>query len=1675
MLNKKVIGVLLTLLLAISLCMVAVSPAIAAGTLTVAAYPGNDTPDRYIAGTTWNYITCFTVATSATLKAVDIEFQDGFDVTDVSLGWADLGSGSISRSGQVITFTLDSPTYIAVAETIRMIQLNDIVNPTTTGTYSVTVTTYDESDAVVDTGVNSAAFSIPLITILPDTAVGIQISASNNPVSSGETVTFTSMSVDQYGNEIDDVTVDTTFSIEAGANGSWETNKTLTAETAGDWEVSGNHATLGTDTLTLTINPGAFDAEESILEVDSSDVTAGDTVAVTVSPKDEYGNLLGDGLTVVVLLDGATVDAVGAIGVTDEGGGTYTASVQVTDTSAANVISATVGGAAITQTQTITVSPNDATQILISADDASIKAGDMATFTAMSADMWDNEIDDVTTDTTFSIDGGAGGIWSNNVYDSENPGTWTVTGTHGTLGTDTLNLAVGVGLTVVNQPGETVAGQAIGSVTVLLRDTSGTPVVGASVAVAEAGSYSFDNGTTTQTTVSGGVATFDNLVINTAATGYCLVFSSTSYDDETSNAFNVIAAGLYSFSMEQEPSNAAAGAAIYPAVTVRALDEFSNRVPGKAIAASLLSGPGGTLSGTLTETTDAEGLATFDDLSVDTVGSGYVLEFGYGSVTVDSAAFDTYTATVFIGATPYSAIQSAIDAASSGDNITVQAGTYTEDLTIDKSVTLTGAGATTTKITGSGTAPAITIGDYDVTIQGLDIDVPGYPGISIAQISAGNTVTIEESVIEGNSYRGIYAGSVNGTLNILDCIIADNSGDGIYIELVDEGGAVVISGNKIGAWTDTDWGLLANSEAGIYIMEILHGSTANISSNIINQNGGRGIDVEFLYYGSTLTITGNTANENGSDGVHVYYMDYGCTLNMQDNILNENGGDGGILLETVGYHGDLYVHGVWVENLSESDYYDLVFGAGGYGPNYVTVEGNTCSGNYIGLYLCFVDFATYVTVGDDNNFSSNDKGIEVEYIGTEGEAFWADPGTYPDFFGPEILIIDNTINDNDSYGIIQCDYWQYGTSVTIEGNTISGNSDGGIYHDYDIEYGCSVTVRGNDIMSNGASGDEYGGIYVYGYIQYGCSYIIEDNFIGGNTDYGFYIYEVDDDSSLVIRNNTIGAGNDSNDDYYIGNTQEGIYIDYVEGSSTAEITGNTITGNGVSGGYEGIYIAEIGDDSDVSITCNDILDNDSYGISIDYLDSDCSLSIHGNNIVGNTDLGLYYDDSTDVNATNNWWGDASGPTHAGNPGGSGDEIDSDYVEYDPWLTLEAGDGKSETTVSGTVTVDAKDEAGTEVVKSGSGTPTVTTFEYTSNPGGSASGGFTSLGKYIDVQINDATGVDEIEIRQYYTSAEITGLDEASLKLSWWDGTDWVECSDSGATYPAGDPTYRGYVWAKIRTDTTPTLAELTGTAFMSMGTPPAPAPPSSSDGGGGEPNITISLTDLVSSRSLIVDYRGIVLYDSQLKTTDGKFTLDIAKNTKLLDSLRKPLRTLSVATEASPPALLSGKAIVMAYNFSPNGTSFTPAITLTAAYDPQGLPQGVAEDDLYIAYWDGSQWLTLETTVNTEANTLSCQLSHFTTFAVIGTITTPTPEPPAPTPTPEPTLAEPEPTPAEPEPTPAEPAPTLTPPVEEKPEVVSEVPVTPTPLAWWVWLIVGIVAAAAIGVTVWQVMIRRRA
>lgn len=85
-----------------------------------------------------------------------------------------------------------------------------------------------------------------------------------------------------------------------------------------------------------------------------------------------------------------------------------------------------------------------------------------------------------------------------------------------------------------------------------------------------------------------------------------------------------------------QPSDVAANAVITPAVVVSA---HNYPPPHNTVVVRLLNAPGATLSGTLTKPV-VGGVATFDDLSIDVPGTGYVLQAGQVFDGVKSTPFN---------------------------------------------------------------------------------------------------------------------------------------------------------------------------------------------------------------------------------------------------------------------------------------------------------------------------------------------------------------------------------------------------------------------------------------------------------------------------------------------------------------------------------------------------------------------------------------------------------------------------------------------------------------------------------------------------------------------------------------------------------------------------------------------------------------------------------------------------------------------------------------------------------------------------------------------------------------------------------------------------------------------------------------------------------------------------
>ena len=134
---------------------------------------------------------------------------------------------------------------------------------------------------------------------------------------------------------------------------------------------------------------------------------------------------------------------------------------------------------------------------------------------------------------------------------------------------------------------------------------------------------------------------------------------------------------------------------------------------------------------------------------------------------------------------------------------------------------------------------------------------------------------------------------------------------------------------------------------------------------------------------------------------------------------------------------------------------------------------------------------------------------------------------------------------------------------------------------------------------------------------------------------------------------------------------------------------------------------------------------------------------------------------------------------------------------------------------------------------------------------------------------------------------------------------------------------------------------------------------------------------------------GEILETIEATSEDGMLTLTVHEGTIALDKDDNPLISLEAEVDTSPPPPKDTSIIGLAYNFGPDGATFDPPITLTRSYDPNDIPEGVAEEDLGLAWYDeaGDKWIELDCVVDTENNTITASIEHFTTFAIIGVVT----------------------------------------------------------------------------------------
>lgn len=206
----------------------------------------------------------------------------------------------------------------------------------------------------------------------------------------------------------------------------------------------------------------------------------------------------------------------------------------------------------------------------------------------------------------------------------------------------TIGSCDAVSLAFTGQPNTLAAGTTLPAIRVEARDTSAHLVtcfsgqVTLSLAPNQSGAV-----VTGGTAVSavGGVAIFSDVRIDRAGTGYTLSAAGAGLTAGTSATFSVIPAAASRLVFTVAPVVAAAGVPIAPSVVVAARDSFGNVATSFSGSVTMVIGTnpvGDTLDGTTTVVAVA-GVATFGNLTLDAVASGYTLVATSAGLAADTS------------------------------------------------------------------------------------------------------------------------------------------------------------------------------------------------------------------------------------------------------------------------------------------------------------------------------------------------------------------------------------------------------------------------------------------------------------------------------------------------------------------------------------------------------------------------------------------------------------------------------------------------------------------------------------------------------------------------------------------------------------------------------------------------------------------------------------------------------------------------------------------------------------------------------------------------------------------------------------------------------------------------------------------------------------------------------
>ncbi|GAB3031436.1 right-handed parallel beta-helix repeat-containing protein [Natronobiforma cellulositropha] len=689
------------------------------------------------------------------------------------------------------------------------------------------------------------------------------------------------------------------------------------------------------------------------------------------------------------------------------------------------------------------------------------------------------------------------------------------------------------------------------------------------------------------------------------------------------------------------------------------------------------------------------------------------------------------------------------------------------------------------RVTDSNAAVALRSNPHDSVLFGNEI--VDNEGVGVHVLS-GDGHTIVANEISRNGDHAITGEQPNAEdAHITDNVIADNAGGAILLNQMNDATVAhnVVTGNEGGIYTNlrstvTD-NYLAENNASVTLLQggIRTNHDSTIARNTVENVEGYGI--------------GPNARSSVVDNVVINGSQIGISLDFDDVTVRNNtvsGHDSDLhIFDGVGHtiRDNRFETGISFyrvpTDLDESPHTMENNTVGGDELYYATGVSNPTIPENVGQVI-FVDVTDAEVSGLD--LDSSVAGVQVTH--SEGviitdNVVTTTPIDYNFLSGaigvwhsPDATVSENEVTDVDSAGIqvVESD------RATISDNEVANAYRAAISFRVDIghTYEGTTTISGNTLENAGL------GVHLVGVEHVD----VLENEIADATN-GVYADNVD---GLLVDGNTIGRA--SNQGMRLGHGPALLRVDNTtvtnntvtdSGASGIELTnrfgtvieentvtgsaevgivaeiddaGGSVTNNTVSHNEEGLSVTGVGttDLVNTSIVANTIEDNHEVGLTVG---GDQNVTVSENAIAGNGE-GLFYTGGVDVlDATNNWWGAADGPS-GGEPDpetgavadGRGDSLategdwDDGWIAFDPWVGKLAY-----------FTVDCEDETCTFDASAGEYPGEIATHDWTFGDGATDTGELVEH-TYDEPGTYTVTLTAEAEDGTTGTHSETVGID-----------------------------------------------------------------------------------------------------------------------------------------------------------------------------------------------------------------------------------------------------------------------------------------------------------------------------